>query len=114
MLVYLVVYVGGPGQRSRYGDSLPDGRSGNRISVGARFSTPVQTGPGVHPASLTRGTGFFPGVKLPGRGVALIAPRLKCRAIHPLSFWIFVVSYRANFTVLPFYSIHGLSVKKVY
>jgi hypothetical protein len=36
---------------------------------GARFSAPFQTGPGVHPASYTLGTGSFPGVKRPGRGV---------------------------------------------
>ena len=35
----------------------------------ARFCTPVQTGPGVHPASYTMGTGSFLGVKWPGRGV---------------------------------------------
>jgi len=34
----------------------------------ARFSTPVQSGPGAHPASCTMGTGSFPGVKS-GRGV---------------------------------------------
>ena len=28
---------------------------------GARFSAPVQTSPGVHPASCTMGTGSFPG-----------------------------------------------------
>jgi hypothetical protein len=37
--------------------------------VGARFSALVQTGPGAHPASYTMGTGSFPGVKRPGRGV---------------------------------------------
>jgi len=37
--------------------------------VGARFSEPVQTGPGAHPASYTMVTGSFPGVKRPGRGV---------------------------------------------
>ena len=37
---------------------------------GARFSAPVQTGPGAHPASCTMGTGLFPGVKS-GRGVKL-------------------------------------------
>jgi len=37
--------------------------------VGVRFSTPVQTGPGAHPASYTMGTGPFPGGKGPGRGV---------------------------------------------
>jgi len=31
--------------------------------VAARFSAPVQTGPGAHPASCTMGTGFFPGGK---------------------------------------------------
>jgi hypothetical protein len=35
----------GPGQRSRYSDSLRVGWSGNRIPVGARFSAPVQIGP---------------------------------------------------------------------
>jgi len=30
---------------------------------GARFSAPVQTGPGAHPASCTMGTGSFQGVK---------------------------------------------------
>jgi hypothetical protein len=38
--------------------------------VGARFSAPVQTGSGAHPASCTMGTGSFPGVKS-GRGVML-------------------------------------------
>jgi hypothetical protein len=30
--------------------------------VGARFSAPIQTSPGAHPASYTMGTGSFPGV----------------------------------------------------
>ena len=42
-------------------DSLQAGRSGDRIPVGARFSAPVQTGPGAHAASYTMGTGVFPG-----------------------------------------------------
>jgi len=29
--------------------------------VGARFSAPIQTGPGAHPASCTMGTGSFTG-----------------------------------------------------
>ena len=37
---------------------------------GARFSAPVQTSPGAHPASSTMGTGSFLGVKS-GRGVTL-------------------------------------------
>jgi hypothetical protein len=39
--------------------------------LGARFSAPVQTGPGAHLASCTMGTGSFPGVKS-DRGVTLI------------------------------------------
>ena len=35
----------------------------------ARFSASVQTGPEAHPASYTMGTGSFPRVKRPGRGV---------------------------------------------
>jgi hypothetical protein len=37
--------------------------------MGARFSTPVQTSPGAHPASYTVSTGSFLGVKWPGCGV---------------------------------------------
>ena len=47
---------------------------------GARFPALVQTGPGTHPTSCIMGTGSFPGVKRPGRGVAqppTLAPRLK-------------------------------------
>ena len=33
-----------------------------------RFSAPVQSGPGAHPASHTMGTVPFPGIKGPGRG----------------------------------------------
>ena len=53
----------GPVYLSRYGESLRAGR------WGARFSAPVQIGRGAHPASYTMGTGSFPGVKRPGRGV---------------------------------------------
>jgi len=38
----------------------------DRILVGARFSTPVQTGPGTHPASYTVSTGSFLGSKAAG------------------------------------------------
>jgi hypothetical protein len=53
---------------SRHSDWLRAGRSGDRIPVEARFSAPVQTGPGAHPASCTIGTGSFPRVEC-GRGV---------------------------------------------
>jgi hypothetical protein len=33
------------------------------------LTAPVQTGPEAHPASYTMGTGSFPEVKRPGRGV---------------------------------------------
>jgi len=44
-------------------------RSGDRIPVVARFSAPVQTGPGGHTAYYMMGYGPFLGVKRPGRGV---------------------------------------------
>ena len=37
--------------------------------LGAKFFAPVQTGPGTHPASYKIGTGSFPGLKRPERGV---------------------------------------------
>jgi len=54
--------------------------------VGARFSAPVQTGPGAHPASYTMGTGSFPGVKRPGRDVdhtPHLAPKSKKEQSSP-------------------------------
>jgi hypothetical protein len=65
-------------------------------SNGARFSAPVQTGPGAHPASCTMGTESFPGVERI-RGVTLtphplLVPRSKneCRSIPLLSLRAFV------------------------
>jgi len=58
----------------------------------ARFSAPVQTSPGAHPASCTMGTGSFPGVKS-GQGVTLTPHLLlvpcarKGRAIPLLPLW---------------------------
>jgi hypothetical protein len=58
------------------------------VGGGARFSAPVQTGPGAHTASCTMSTGSFPGVNC-GRGVLLtpqplLVPRSgKSRAIPP-------------------------------
>jgi hypothetical protein len=80
------------GYRSRYSDWLRAGRSGDRILVGARFSAPVQTDPGAHPASCTMGTGFFSGLKR-GRGVTLTPYPLlvpwsrKSRVIPLLPLW---------------------------
>jgi hypothetical protein len=64
----------GPGYRSLYSDSLWAGRSGDGNPMGARFSTPVQTGPGTHPASCTIGTLSFPVAKWPGRGASHPTP----------------------------------------
>jgi hypothetical protein len=55
----------------------------SRWGGGARFSAPVQTGPGAHPASCTMGTRSLPGVKS-GRDVtltphSLLVPRSRRR-----------------------------------
>ena len=55
---------------------------------GARFSTPVQTDPGAHPASCTMGTGSFPGVKRPGRG-ADHPPPSKCRCHERVELYLY-------------------------
>jgi hypothetical protein len=57
------------GQFSRYSDLLRAGRSEIESRLGTRFSAPAQTSPGAHPARCTMGTGYFPGVKRPRRGV---------------------------------------------
>ena len=51
----------------RESDSLCAGRSGDQIPVRARFSAPVLTGSGAHPASYTMDTVSFPGVERPVR-----------------------------------------------
>ena len=56
-----------PGRRSRYSDSLRTGLSGDRFPAKARFSTPIQIGPGAHPTYGNRV--YLPGVQRPGRGV---------------------------------------------
>jgi hypothetical protein len=60
-----------------------------------RFSLPIQPGPGAHPASNTVGTGSFPQVKRPGRGVDHPPPSStelkKSTAIYLLPLWAFVV-----------------------
>ena len=53
----------------RCSDLLRAGRSGDRIPAEARFSAPLQTGHGAHPASCTMRTASSPGVNRPGRGV---------------------------------------------
>ena len=85
------------GHLSRYNDWLRAGRSEDRIPVGARFSAPVQTGYGAHPASCTKGTRSFSGVNS-DRGVMLTThpllvtwsrksraiPLLPLRAVRPV------------------------------
>ena len=69
------------GITTRYGLDGP----GIESQWGARFSAPVQNGPGAYPASYTMGTGSFAGVKRPGRGVdhpPHLAPRLKKEYSH--------------------------------
>jgi hypothetical protein len=51
---------------SRYSDSLRAGRPEIKSRWEARFSAPVHTGLGAHPASYTKGTESFLGVKRPG------------------------------------------------
>jgi hypothetical protein len=81
MLLFLVLV----GKRSRYKDLLWLGGSGIEYRLGARFYSPVQTGPGTHPVSYAMDTELFAGLKRPGRGVnynTYISPRLKKEYIY--------------------------------
>jgi hypothetical protein len=70
--------------------------------VGAKFSAPIQTGPGAHPESYTVSTESFPGVKRSGRGVDHPPPSSaevkEMVAINLLLLWAFVACYRLTFT----------------
>ena len=68
----LSVLLASCGPSSSVGIAIGYGLDGPGIEPrwGARFSAPVQTGSGAHPASSTMGTRSFPGVKS-GRGMTL-------------------------------------------
>jgi hypothetical protein len=72
LIQYICSYPPYCGPSSVFGIATGDGLDGPGIESqwGARFSAPVQTGPGAHPASCTMGTGSLPGVKS-GRVVTL-------------------------------------------
>jgi len=70
---------------------------------GARFSAPVQTAPGAHPASYTMGTGSLPGGKVARHGIdhpplssAKVKERVELYLYSPL--WAFVACSGVNFT----------------
>jgi hypothetical protein len=66
--IYFTVY--GPGSVVGIATGYELDGPGIESRWGSRFSAPVQTGPGAHPASCTIGIGSFPGVKS-GQGVTL-------------------------------------------
>ena len=88
----------------------------DRIPVGTRFSAPLQTGPGAHPASCTMGTESFPRKKS-GRGMTLTSNFLlvpwswKSRAIPLISLWAvrpvqsFIACTMVHFTTFFFLSL---------
>ena len=77
----LTICQSGPGQRSRYSDSLRAGRSGVRIPVGGEIFRTRPYRPWGPPSLLYDGYRVsFPGVKRPGRGVdhpPHLVPKLK-------------------------------------
>jgi len=91
LLEPLLQPISGPGNSVGIATELWAGRSGIEPRWGRDFS-PVQTGPGAHPASCNIGTGSYPGVKC-GRGVLLttlplLVPRSwKNRAIPLPTLW---------------------------
>ena len=81
--------------------------------MGARFSAPVQTGPEVHPASCTMGTGSFSGIKRPGRGADHLPPS-KRRGHERVELYLFsssgpswpVIGRTFTFTFALYYYYH--------
>ena len=66
---------------------------------GARFSAPVQNGPGAHPATYKISTGSFPELRRPGRGVDHPPPSSakKSTAILLPPLWTFMACSRVNY-----------------
>jgi len=71
LFIYLFIkLIAKSGYLRPYSDYVKGGGSGFQIPAVARdfiFSTIVQTGYSAHTAVYSRGTGFFPGIKWPGR-----------------------------------------------
>ena len=89
---------------TRYGLDGP----GIEFRCMVRISTPVQAGPGTHPASYTRGTWSYSGLKRSVRDVdhsSHLSQMLKCRTISLLPLWALVAYSRAIFT-FTFYHLH--------
>jgi len=123
--IFITLYrISGPG--SVVGTATGYGLDGPGIESrwGARFSAPVQTCPGAHPASCTRGTRSFPGVKS-GQDVTLTPHPLlvpwsrKGRAIPLLPLWAIQpvqslsACTRAHFTFFYLYRIIYVAQKMV-
>ena len=68
--------------------------------MGVRFSAPIQTGPGAHPASYTMGTRSFLGVKWPGRGVDHPPPSSALVAFYRLTFTITFINFHLVATLI--------------
>jgi hypothetical protein len=63
---YVLSQKGGPGQRSRYNDSLQAGRTGDRIAVGGGIFPAVRTDPEATQPPVKCAPALFPGVKEAG------------------------------------------------
>jgi len=106
-LLSAILHHCGPGSSVGIATELWAGRSGIESRWERDFS-PVQTGPGTHPASCKMGTGSFPGVKS-GRGVLLtthllLVPRSwKSRAMPLPTLWATPGLQRDHFT---FFTLH--------
>jgi hypothetical protein len=119
LLIFILFCARNRGQDSVVGIATSYGLDGPGIEFrwGARFSVPIQTGPGAHPASYTTGTGSFPSVKRPGRGVdhpppssAEVKERVGLISLLPLS--AFVACYRVNLTPLTSLFVLGIGKRR--
>jgi hypothetical protein len=99
---FLIFVTDTEGRHSAVGIRTDYGLDGPGIEsrCGRNFSQPSIPALGPHPALYSVGTGSFPGVKWPGRGVVHpphLAPRLKkewsCTSTLP---WAIVACYRMN------------------
>jgi hypothetical protein len=103
IIIIIIIIVGRNsvvGIATRYGLDCPEIESWS----GVRFSASVQTGPGAHPATYTAGTGSFPGVERPGRGVdhpPSSSVKVKYRVEKPfLTLWAFVACCKVKFIII--------------
>jgi hypothetical protein len=109
------------GQNSSVGIATSYGLDGPAIECrwGARFTAPVQTDPGAHPAYYIMGSGYFPGIQRPGSGVdhppqsiTEVKERVQLYLYSPFGPSWPVLGWALHYVTLHYFTLHYITLSK--